>query len=310
MNIGAWIAVAASTVVLGVAGYWAWFIWGPSRFGRRVRLEHAGHKRSYLLHVPKDLDGPVPLVLVMHGAYDWAKRLADITHWDRLADEEGFIVAFPEGTHPGFPRVAQAWNAGHCCLHAVAKGIPDVEFLFHVRDHIALGHPVSELYLAGFSNGGMLAYRAAADRPEEVAGVAAVGSALWSGAKDGPPHWRPERLPRIPVVHIHGANDLIVPYNGGPGRSTPRWSWCTVDETLEAWRTAWDAAPGPWQRVAPTVERRAYAADNGTPVVLFRHEAGHSWPQGPRPFFLEAADPNLDAEREIWQHWRAAAGAA
>ncbi len=300
-----WLGIAVAALVASQAIYWSWFTWGPARFGKRVQLEHAGLRRSYLLYVPESAGRSAPLVLVMHGAYDFAKRLADATHWDKVADEEGFILAFPEGTYPTIPRIAEAWNAGHCCLHAVATDVPDMDFLEAVRDDIArrTDRTIESVFMAGFSNGGMMAYRYAAERPDRVQGVAGVGSALWSGPHGQDPHWRIHDLPKMRVVHVHGRTDQVVPYDGSPGRSLRGWGWSSAEETAVDWAQAWGPADHVSEPYSATVTKHTYASRAGGPVVLFEHAAGHSWPRASRPFFLAKSDPGMDAERAIWAHW-------
>ena len=54
----------------------------------------------YLLHVPASYDPatPVPLVVSIHGFAEWPAHLRDITRWNGLADQRGFIVVYPAGT--------------------------------------------------------------------------------------------------------------------------------------------------------------------------------------------------------------------
>lgn len=58
-------------------------------------------RRNYLLHVPEDLPAgrPAPLVLVFHGGggHDW--NMPGFTHFDDLADQEGFVVAYPDAVN-------------------------------------------------------------------------------------------------------------------------------------------------------------------------------------------------------------------
>src|SRR6266852_8812082 len=67
-----------------------------------------GEKREYLLHVPKSYDRakPTPLVISMHGAGGWPAQQMNLSRWNRLPDEHGFIVVYPSGS--GVPRI---WHA-------------------------------------------------------------------------------------------------------------------------------------------------------------------------------------------------------
>ena len=62
-------------------------------------LVSSGEKREYLLYVPESYDRarPTPLVISMHGAGLWGAAQREMSQWNRVADEHGFIVVYPSG---------------------------------------------------------------------------------------------------------------------------------------------------------------------------------------------------------------------
>ena len=70
---------------------------GPGR--TRHVLEHDGLRRDYLLHLPPSHDGDQawPLVIALHPFAATGAMMARTTNFDPIADEEGFIVCYPEG---------------------------------------------------------------------------------------------------------------------------------------------------------------------------------------------------------------------
>src|SRR5262249_28065256 len=68
----------------------------------------AGVARSfvYYAHMSLDANRPVPLVVVPHGYTMSGEQMFGITGHDKLADREGFVVAYPNGEG------AQPWNVG------------------------------------------------------------------------------------------------------------------------------------------------------------------------------------------------------
>lgn len=62
-----------------------------------------GEKRRYLLYVPESYDPAVltPLVINIHGFAQWPANQMQVSQWNELADQYGFIVVYPSGT--GFP---------------------------------------------------------------------------------------------------------------------------------------------------------------------------------------------------------------
>jgi poly(3-hydroxybutyrate) depolymerase len=66
-------------------------------------LVSSGEKREYLLYVPKSYDRakPTPLIIVLHTSMSSDSSAMAISQWNSVADENGFIVVYPEGTGHG-----------------------------------------------------------------------------------------------------------------------------------------------------------------------------------------------------------------
>lgn len=70
----------------------------------RHTLVHEGRNRVYFVHEPEaPVSNPVPLILVLHGAGNDAKDVADMTGMNDKSNDEGFLVAYPNGTGVGLP---------------------------------------------------------------------------------------------------------------------------------------------------------------------------------------------------------------
>ena len=87
----------------------------------------SGQKREYLLYVPKSYDRtkPTPLVISLHAAAAWPAQQMNLSHWNRLADEHGFIVVYPSGTGVG-PKI---WH-----VNRGAGLMKDVRFISELID--------------------------------------------------------------------------------------------------------------------------------------------------------------------------------
>lgn len=284
----------------------AMVMWGPSPNGEQRSLLVDGVRRDYLLHVPQDLPtGDVPLVLVLHGAYGWGDQIARATDFSRKADAEGFIVAYPEGESP-VPRLRQFWNTGFCCYGAMEAGYDDVGFLDTLIDHLLATQPVdpSRVYLAGFSNGGMLASAYAAQHTGKVAALAAVASTIGARADALGDLRIPEPSLPLPVYEIHGMRDGGVPWDGAPSRRVPAWSPVSVNETVAFWRAAngntADAVHTEW--AGGNIQLTVWG--EGTPGEVRRmlvRDAGHSWPGGDGAPFFAKPTKDADATALVWE---------
>jgi polyhydroxybutyrate depolymerase len=125
----------------------------------------------------------------------------------------------------------------------------------------------------------MMCYRLAAELPGRLAAIAPV-----AGTMAVP---MPDRKQPIPIMHFHGTEDAIVPFNG-PDDSTPESvRFQSVEETVRAWAAADDCPSEPAITDEPdrvddgtTVKRWSFGpGTEGAEVILYAIEGGgHTWP--------------------------------
>ena len=163
--------------------------------------------RYYLVDLPARPGGA--MILVLHGANNDPAHIATVTGFGPPAMAEGYAVIYPAGTGAGRDLY---WNAGYCCGPAVASGVDDVAFLDSVIADAAKRFSLdpARAYITGMSNGAMMAETYAVRRPDTIKAVAGVSGTL--DLKTTPPQ-------PVPLLHIHGTADAVVPYDGGKGRS-------------------------------------------------------------------------------------------
>ena len=231
-RIGIVLAIVAAPTALWVAPTDAQQQCGSSLSPgeQTINITHGGRNRSFLLHVPPSYIGrPVPVVLDLHGLGSSSSQQAGLSGFRRKSDEEGFIVAWPQG-------VSSSWNGYGCCGTADSSNIDDIGFMRAVIARIAslgrINH--SRVYVTGLSNGGFMSHRLACEAADLFAAAAPVSAPM---NLDDPSQCRPSRP--ITVVHFHGLRDGIVSYNGGAFQSAPESfaSWrdingCTGSATL------------------------------------------------------------------------------
>jgi polyhydroxybutyrate depolymerase len=270
----------------------------------KVLVDHrvSGVRRSYYVHVPAGHDGaaPLPVVLALHGAFSTARQFEQESGISVLADREGFLVVYPQGI--GLGDWFRHWNSGHCCGKARRMNLDDVGFALAAVDDVARRNPVdrARLYVTGLSNGGMLAYRIAAEHPDAVAAAAIVSGTIGGNPTANEPEWsvvRP-KLP-VPLLAIHGRADASIPYDGGRGaQSHGKSSAISVARSVGLWVDADDCLIDPQVEsiFGGQVERKAWSGcRNQTEVVLYSLNGwGHDWPKA-------TALGGFDAATTIWQ---------
>ncbi|MEO2085327.1 MAG: PHB depolymerase family esterase, partial [Marinoscillum sp.] len=72
---------------------------------------HGGESRGYILYKPVNLSENAPLVFVLHGYTSNAPTIRNITKMNRIADQHGFVVCYPQGTINKWSKTTH-WNSG------------------------------------------------------------------------------------------------------------------------------------------------------------------------------------------------------
>lgn len=241
---------------------------------RRVVVD--GFERSYLLHIPPDLDmtRPAPLVLVFHGFGSSATAVRSQTAFDDAADRNGFIVLYPIGTG-GANRLS--WNAGECCASAVEEQVDETSFVHGILSDLETIASVDRkrVYATGYSNGGMVSYRLACEMSDTFAAVAPVAGVLLSSP------CQPEHS--VSLVHVHGLSDPTVIFTGGDGSCGECPSMPPVQTGVETWAHLDGCSPVPQVESTGLLTLTTYSGcRDSTAVQLYTLEGvGHAWPVAP-----------------------------
>ncbi len=272
----------------------------PGNHARNLTVD--GLARSWMVHVPGGMDWsrPVPVVLLLHGAGMNGAMMASFSGMNAQAATSKFIAVYPNGT--GLAETFLTWNSGG--IGPVRKQPDDVRFIRLLLDNLAGELKVDPLrvYAAGLSNGGMMAYRLAAELSDRIAAIAAVGGTL---ALPDPAPGRP-----VSAMHFHGTEDRIVPYAGPRQRHPGRMSFLSVPETIAVWTRLTNCPPEPVSKMVPdrfedatTVRISTYGpGKRGSEVVLVDIVGGgHTWPgQKPPVSWIGRSTREISANQRIW----------
>lgn len=268
-------------------------------------LVSSGETREYLLYVPTGYDpaAPTPLVISIHGGAGWPAQQRNLSRWNRLADEYGFLVVYPSGTPQVFG-IVRIWQT----FRADADLERDVRFISELIDTLRAGYAIdsTRIYANGMSNGGGLAFVLSCTMADRIAAVGVVAP-----AQAMPPDWCTPSRP-VPVIAFHGGGDPIVPYDGGElgdPFNPVKQVFPAIRDFVGDWASRNECAPDPIESpVVPTVTRLEYpeCADGAAVVLYTVSDGGHTWPGGkPLPkWWVGPTSSAIDATREMWAFFR------
>jgi polyhydroxybutyrate depolymerase len=312
--------VSAAALALGVACALAAAVFAPEtrRAGAATTSARTvvagGVGRTYRLHVPAHPTAAIlPLVLVFHGGGGTGAGAERMYGFDRLADAQSFIVAYPDG-------LGRRWNdeRGEPVRAWRRTGPPDdVGFVSALIDSLAAALPVDRhrVYATGISNGAILSHLLACRLSEKIAAIGPVAGTI---ARAEAPRCAPRRP--VSVIEFHGTEDRFVPIGGGNIMGRPAaGAVLSVADTAALWARL-DGCRGEPVRADlaaaepadPTrVRRLSYGScREGTAVAVYTIAGGgHTWP-GTRPVPLLGAllgpvTRQVNATEVIWEFFAA-----
>jgi len=178
--------------------------------GGSFEIESQELKRKFIIRVPKSYDGTqeVPLVISLHGATENGSSSEKQSGFTSLGNKENFIVTYPTGLVFG-TRTKPAWTF----FQSISRGkeYNDVVFINDLIKKISTELKIDKkrVYLVGHSNGAFFSYAFGTLSTQSVAAIGVInglGYSIFDRDKVKPSS-------HLPVIHIHGQKDDIVPPN-------------------------------------------------------------------------------------------------
>ena len=162
---------------------------------------------------------PVAVVIWLHGLGADGHDFEPIVPELRLPPDLPVRFVFPHApemavTAFGGQR-ARAWfdfsPGGSADLSGLRKSVRQIHDL--IQDEIDSGTPAERILLAGFSQGGVLAFQTALYYPKRLAGILALSTFLADSENLGSEEAKANA--KIPIFLAHGQKDMVLPVDLG-----------------------------------------------------------------------------------------------
>lgn len=271
-----WFAAFAILLLAGCgsAAVVAKSVTTPKATAAETPVLTTGNRLPPIIHQPVGGSSrPKPLLIVLQGSGGSPSLMEQLTHFDRIANEHGFVVAYLATLDQKHP-----W-----------KSPADLPYVSNMIDRLvaAGGIDASRIYVTGFSAGGKGTWGAACQLSQKVAAVAIVEGGMPVRLESSCRLSRP-----VSELLIIGTADYHF-YPGVPGKLT------TPDQSAATWRllNGCSSQPPKTATVATVTQWRWDSCTNGTSVGLdVIQGGGHTWPAvGGSP-----GAPLYDASEAVW----------
>lgn len=133
-------------------------------------------------YVPAGLDGPAPLVVVLHGCTQSAAVYDHGSGWSTLADRHGFILLFPEQQRANNPMLCFNWFSAE----DTTRGKGEVASIRSMIESMEKAHGIDpeRIFVTGLSAGGAMTSAMLATYPETFAAGAIIAGVAYGCAAD------------------------------------------------------------------------------------------------------------------------------
>ena len=282
--------------------------------GDHRTIIHEGIEREYILHVPENLNNDSPIVFVIHGYTGSAEGIAAYSGMNSIAEREGFIAVYPQGTTDSygnaFFNVSYGFND--------ESTINDVSFIRELVKSISHEFNLKrkKAFATGMSNGGEMSYLLACTSSDLFKAVAPVAGVLMKGLKDSC-----ELNSPVPVFEIHGTADKISLFEGDLNNEEGWGAYYDLPSTIDFFAER-------YQLVNKTVKQitskesgadydiffeRHWTNDLEEEVWMYRIEGGrHVWPGTKFKWwndplarlYFGSGNEDINASEEVWAFFK------
>jgi len=266
-------------------------------------FSNAAGSRDYRLYVPSGRrDGPLPLLVMLHGCTQNPDDFALGTRMNELAEQHGLLVAYPAQSSGA--NLNRCWNWFDAAQQCRDQGEPSL--IAGITRQVMADHPVdpARVFVAGMSAGGAMAAVMAATYPDLYAAVGIHSGLAFGAARDMPSGFMamgqggapgrgvPDRP--IPTIVFHGDRDSTV-HPDNAEHIIEQWRTGMEDSGLRWWEDVTEGGGGGVHRHTRT---RYHDEDGRDWLEYWRvHGAGHAWAGGDAAgSYTDSRGPDASAE--------------
>jgi polyhydroxybutyrate depolymerase len=263
-----------------------------------------GLSRTFTYYLPKTYarnQRYYNLVIALHGAGKTGEFLEKNIlrgNLDVVALQSRSIIVYPDALNGN-------WNYG---AGSTANN-DDIAFIDGLIQYFKTNYFINpfRIYVAGFSEGGFLAFRLACERADLITAIATVASAMPTVVAE---NCKPSR--HISILMMNGKDDPLLPWDGHEITSVTgakQGNRLSVPETYRAWLDINDIHAPAYQQPVPNAQFdgtwiwTTTAQGGGAVVILYTiYKGGHTWPGGAQylPERYIGNTSSFDASGIIW----------
>jgi len=254
---------------------------------------------TYWLHLPKGYTKTkkYPLIVNFHGLGSQAMKHRNYCEMDKVADQENFIVVYPQSSHQG-------WNTG-IGFRSYTNGPDDIAYFNKLLDTLETAFSIDKnrIYATGVSLGGSFVYRVACEMSNRIAAVASVSGLMSDSTLI---YCNPVR--NIPVLHIHGTKDHIMKYTGmhqAFGAEEVVKLWALKDQCENKPDTIHIPNRVKSDHSTAILIKYTHCA-NGSEVWFYKiDKGGHTWPGSAKQFKLMGKkNKDFNGSEAVWEFFK------
>jgi len=290
-NKQGWLIVLGLMIISIVIGL-------STQFGTNGQITSSGNNRKYLIHIPESYNPgqPTPLIISIHGFVQWPANQQSVTGWNRVADENGFLVVYPKGT--GFPL---RWNT-RPSEETPGAMEEELQFFSDLIEHLSSSYNIdpSRIYVNGMSNGGGMSDLLACRFSDRITAIGGVAGAYAQSREECQPT-RP-----LPVIAFHGLDDQIVPFLGGSSPRGDEFTFPSIEDWAAGWAERNSCSTTPEIKVITDeiTQKHFTECEEKAEVILYQvANGGHTWPGGEKlPVWIAGyTNQDINASELMWE---------